>query len=343
VNLVTLVQLREGTIRPLRIPAYDWAQCQPCPDGRHIAGLVSRPVEDFTDRLQIWDTKDSTLVGEIFNPKQRILNFRWTADGRFLIVLLPGKDGKAQWEFYTRKGDSAGVVRGPPYPAVFSPSGDLVATQVKEPRADARHDIYQTRVLKSRTGEEVATLPGTRFHPVTTFLDEDRLLLASRLAGDPIRLVRVSDQKVLWEANAASEVRNVLWEPNSTAVVIDYGTYAGADVLSIKEGQRLPGDGLAPGWQKPTLLHGGRLALDPLCDSSVLRLRETATGRTVATFAAFADLEWIIYTPEGLWTGSEKALDWVTFYRGADPLTPEEVAALRQPEAVRVRLETAFR
>jgi|WetSurMetagenome_2_1015567.scaffolds.fasta_scaffold89332_2 hypothetical protein len=47
--------------------------------------------------------------------------------------------------------------------------------------------------------------------------------------------------------------------------------------------------------------------------------------------------------PEGLWTGSAKALDLVSFYRGAEPLTDAETAALRRPDAVKARLAEALR
>jgi len=343
--LVTLVQLPEGTTRPLGISARDWTQCRPSPDGRHLAGLIAQPVQDFTYRLQIWDTSRSALVGEISNPKQPIYGFQWTSDGRLLIVLLRGEDEKQRWEFFTPKGDSAGVVLGvSDWGFTFSPSGNLVAVQAKGPRADAWTDTYRTSVRKSRTGEEVATFPGTTLLSETRFIDEDRLLIAaSRRAGDPVRLVRISDRKVIWETKAAGDVRKMSWQPDWKAVVIHYSTDGRADVLSIKDGQRLPGGGHRAGWYNPMLLHGGRLALDPYCGSTILRLKETATGRTVATCAAFADPEWIVFTPEGLWTGSAKALDWVAFYRGAEPLTPEEVTALRQPEAVQARLAAAFR
>jgi len=343
-NLVTLVQLPEGTRRPLGISARHWAHC-PSPDGRYLAGLISPSVEGFTPRLQIWDTKRSVLVGEISAPKQSILGFHWTSDGRFLIVLLRGEDGKRRWEFFTPKGISDGVVaKVSNYAVRFSPRGHLVAVQAKGPPADAWTDTYRTSVRKSRTGEEVATFPGSTLPAETVFLDGGRLLIASKRAGEPIRLLRLGDRKVLWEVEVAGETRRISWQPDWTAVVVHYGTNAGADVLSIKDGRRLPaGEGQRPGWHNPTLLHGGRLALDPLCDSSILRLKETDTGRTIATFAAFADPEWIIYTPDGLWTGSPKASDWVAFYRGTDPLPPEEIAALRQPKAVRARLAAAFR
>ncbi len=344
VNLVTLVQLPEGTTRPLGISGRHWAHC-PSPNGRYLAGLISRSVQGFTPRLQIWDTKRSVLVGEISSPSQSIQGFQWTPDGRFLTVLLQGEGGKRWWEFFTPKGISDGVVPNAPTGAVrFSPSGNLVAVQVKGPRADARADTYRTSVRKSRTGEEVATFSGTKLPCETVFLDEGRLLIASKRAGEPIRLLRIGDRKVLWEAQAAGWVRSISWRPGWTALVVHYDMAAGADVLSIKDGRRLPGgEDQRPRWRIPTLVHGGRLALDPLCNSTILRLKKTDTGRTIATFAAFADPEWIIYTPDGLWTGSPKALDWVAFYRGTDPLTPQQIAALRQPKAVRARLTAAFR
>jgi hypothetical protein len=46
----------------------------------------------------------------------------------------------------------------------------------------------------------------------------------------------------------------------------------------------------------------------------------------------------MIYTPDGLWTGSPDALDYVAFYRGTEPLSGKEIAELHQPEAVKSRL-----
>ena len=342
-NLVTLVKLPKGTPQPLAIPSREWTQCLPSPDGRYLAGLIAKRLQDFTYRLQIWDVDRSVLAGEISNPKQRISGFQWTSDGR-LIVLLPGKDGNLRWEFFTAGGKSVGVVpEVSGWGVAFSPSGDVIAVQAKGPRADAWTHTYRTSVRKSLTGEEVATFSGTTLPAETVFLDEERLLVAGRRAGDPIRLMRIRDQRVLWETKAASEVRSLSWEPDRANVVVHYGRYAGADLLSIKAGQRLPAGAKGPAWHNPTLLHGGRLALDPLCQSTVLRLKETATGRTVATFAAFADPEWIVYTPEGLWTGSPKALEWVAFYRGSEPLTAEQISALSQPGAVKARLAGVFR
>ena len=105
----------------------------------------------------------------------------------------------------------------------------------------------------------------------------------------------------------------------------------------------MPEGATAPACYRPTPIGDGRLVLDPVLGSNIIRLAETATGRTIATFAPFADPDWMIWTPEGLWTGSENALDWVSFYRGGTALSREAVLALRNPAEVQERIQVALK
>ncbi|MBN1256458.1 MAG: hypothetical protein JXA52_01995 [Planctomycetes bacterium] len=77
-------------------------------------------------------------------------------------------------------------------------------------------------------------------------------------------------------------------------------------------------------------------------ESNIFSLYETANAKCIATFCAFDDDEWIIYTPDALWLGSEKALDRVAFYRGMELLDAEEVKGLNNPEEIRSLVRQAF-
>ncbi len=343
-NFVTQVHLPGGESQPVAIPSREWLQCLPSPDGRYIAGLIGGNTQGFTFRVPVWDTKTWTQVGEIVNENKPIMGLQWTGDGRYLIMRLPKSGRSGPWEFFTPQGKSDGTVPGvEDFGVTFSPSGDLMAVPALGPKADPWTDTYRTSVRKSRTGEELASFDGGTLRAVTLFLDDQRLLVAGRNAGDPLRLIRLSDRKVLWETKAGG-VRSLAWEPGLANIVLRYeGMSEGADVLSLNDGQRLPAGADGPTWHNPTLILGGRLALDPLCGSTILQMRATATGRLVATLAGLGDSEWIIYTPEGKWMGSPKALDWVSFYRGSEPLPEAEIAALRQPEAVKAQVAEALR
>ena len=344
-SFVTRVQLPLGTIRPKAIPSRHWTQSQPSHDGRYLAGIIAKSVEGFTYRLQIWDVDRSVMVGEISTPRQTISGFRWTTRGQLLV--LHGPYGKRRcWERFTHDARSLAVVPGvDDWGVSFSPSGNLMVVQTEGPRGSATADTYTMSVRSSLTGKEIAMFPGEAFRARVVFLNEERLLVANRGTGPTIRLLHIGDKKQLWKTTIDDKhfwIDRLSWKRGWTNAVL-HGVRGGTRVLSMKDGQCLPAGATGANWRNPTLLHGGRLALDPLCGSTVLRLKETATGRTVVTFAAFADSEWIIYTPQGLWTGSPKALDGVAFYRGTKPLTPGEIAALGQPKAVRAQLATAFR
>jgi hypothetical protein len=328
VEFLTLVQLPEGTKQPLRIPIARWMNWEPSPDGKYI-GIRS------AGSVEIWDPASVKLVGAISKPGYQVDWFDWFARGKSLLVQFSDKAGRS-WEFFTPEGNSAYPVAHPwTYPAAFSPSGELLALQMEEhPNPPAVS--FRMSVRNSRTNKEVATFPGGGG---SRFLDDDHLLVAS---GGSARLLRISDQKELWTGKCASEVHTISWETGWPAVVLHYGE--AADILSLKDGQRVgPGDSDRPRWHNPTPISGGKLAVDPLCNSNILMLKETSTGRTIATLAPFTDGEWITYTPDGLWTGSPKALDYVAFYRGTEPLSDKEIAGLHQPEAVKARLVDALK
>jgi hypothetical protein len=82
--------------------------------------------------------------------------------------------------------------------------------------------------------------------------------------------------------------------------------------------------------------------LEPLHDTTLIGLFEAESGRLLATFAAFADPDWLVWTPDGWWTGSEKALEWVSFYRRADPLPEADILKRKAPDRVRAAIRKAF-
>lgn len=340
--LVTLIKLPEGTLKHLAIPTYDWIQCNSSPNGQFITGLIERPYQNYYYCIQNWDIKSSRMLGEISKPGQRILSFQWTSDSRFLIVRYTDQKGNTVSEFFTPEGKSNGFVKKENGIEVFSPSGNLISIQIEEPMKNERTTNKYLSVRKSRTGEEIARFKDF-LCAYTSFIDED-YIISSNIKYDTVLLAHISDNRVLWETKVPYEFNKVIWKPNWNAVIVRYHLVPGSDILSIKDGNVIPNrDDDTPDWYNPTLLKGGRLALDSLPFSNVLHLKETATGRTIATFAAFDDSEWVIYTPDGLWTGSENALDWVAFYRGIEPLTQEEIKSLNKPEFIKARLSEALR
>lgn len=346
VRLVILQSLLDGRSNPLAILADSWTQLLPSPDGRLVAALIRNP-RDGSEQLQVWSIVDIELVGEIQNAGHRIHRFLWTADGKFLIVMRTRGMGPAFWEFFNHRGDTDRIVNSDSHDCAFSPSGALVVVPERGRWGSgaAGPDTYRLLVRDTISGFGIAEFSGCDLPSMIAFLDEDRLLIAETGASATARLIDIVQRKTLWETRIADYISEMTRQPDSNAVVLrGHSARVGAEVLSAAEGRRLPeGDETGSAWSNPVLLHEDRLALDPLHQSSILQLRDTATGQAIVSLAAFADPEWIIYTPDGYWTGSENVLEWVAFYRGPDPLEPEEIAALRKPDLLRARISAAFR
>ena len=69
------------------------------------------------------------------------------------------------------------------------------------------------------------------------------------------------------------------------------------------------------------------------------RLWDVATGRELATFAAFADGSWIVLTPEGFFNASEGGARHLNLVRGFEALSVDQVYdTLFRPDLVREAL-----
>jgi hypothetical protein len=341
-QLFKILPLPSGPARMLAISANHCTQIKANPDGHHVAALISRQVDgNLTDRIEIWDTEPTRLIAEISDTGHRIHRLEWVASGRWLMVLKQWGSRNLFWECFDLTGQSQYIVSDVSWDSMVSLSGDLIATiDCEECLKGSRR--CSIRVL--RTGLLLATLESHSILPKIRFVDEDHLLIADVMAGESVRIVRIKDQETLWKTTLTHDVREISWEPDWNAVVLHDYKHHHATVLSMSDGRQLPESGdVAFPWRNPSFMNQGRLALDPLFNSNIIQLRKTSTGRTIATFAAFADPEWIIYTPDGLWTGSSGVLDWVSFYRGIEPLSPDEIKELRQPGTVQARLAAAVR
>lgn len=343
VELLTLIELQTGKATPLLENAVQWEAAVPSPDGRRLAIPTIRNSER---QLELWDVTTEGIkrvcnIPGVYREPNRI---DWAGDGKTLGILSP--DGTV--ELLTSGGERVKSFAVPTEGRgmsglSLSPDGRHIAVGVYGDSKKDHNDAY-VLVFDSGTGKEVARFTGFRGWGLGRFVDNNRLLVWGSWPRSPIRLCALTDGKTLWEAEARGDVQEIVYAPGSPFVICKYSW--SADVFALADGKRLRDtpDARRTQWNKPATICGGQAIIDSEYGTNIIGLYNLRgdCSLPVASFAAFAGSEWMVWTPDGFWTGSENALDWVAFYRGKGPLTREEALGLNQPDAVRARVKRLF-
>jgi len=307
------------------------------PDGRHLAAVLER--DGLT--LEIWRLADAKRLAAISADDVDLNRLQWTRSGSHLAARVSAKD--AHWlDVWTPDGQRTTRVPAPSHDFALSPDGRLVAFGGS---AGGERSGYVS-VVDTETGKERRRYTDLDvWWGTACFIDAERLLVGDHTgASSWLALHWLSTDRPIWRVKAQGQVQAIRLSAGGKVAVFDHQTYgAGADIRRMADGSRLPEGATAPAWYRPTPIADGRLVLDPVLRSNIIRLAETATGKTIATFAPFADPEWMVWTPDGLWSGSENALDWVSFYRGSTPLSRDAVLSLRKPSVVQERIRAAVK
>ena len=179
------------------------------------------------------------------------------------------------------------------------------------------------------------------------FVGPDRLL-----TGTWPRRVQLWDlgrKKPLWTTETGRELLRLEYVPGGPYVVCGHQGQSGT-VLQLEDGKvqyrtsRLWGGGIhvPDNWIQPLLLGRGSFGLETNSESMQIRLVDIAARLTVLTFCALPDGQWIIYTPDGDWDGSERVHDWVKFCDGLKCVSPAEADRRHRRERIEAVLKRAF-
>jgi len=306
------------------------------PDGTHLAAVLER--DGLT--LEVWRLADAKRRAAISADDMDLNRLQWTRSGSHLAARVSAKDAHLL-HLWTPDGRRVAGISAPSHDFALSPDGRLVAFGGS---AGGERSGY-VAVIDTETGKERRRYTDLDvWWGTACFVDAERLLIGDHIGGSSwLALHSLSADRPIWRVKAQGQVQGIRLSAGGKVAVFDHQTYgAGADLRRVADGRRLPVGAAAPAWYRPTLIGDGSLVLDPVLRSNIIRLAETATGSTIATFAPFADPEWMVWTPDNLWTGSENALHWVSFYRGPQRLPKDEILKLKQPEAVRKRIAAAL-
>jgi WD40 repeat protein len=178
------------------------------------------------------------------------------------------------------------------------------------------------------------------------FVGPDRLLTGTWQGR--VQLWDLRQQKPLWTTETGRDHVRFGYVHGTPYVVCGHGDRSGT-VLELDSGKvryrtsRLCENQRAPdGWIQPQLIGHGAYGLEMNSESMQVRLTDLAAGLTVLTFCALPNDQWIIYTPDGDWDGSERVHEWVKFFDGLKPVSPAEAERRHRRERIEAALKRAF-
>ncbi len=179
------------------------------------------------------------------------------------------------------------------------------------------------------------------------FVDSDRLLTGTWHGR--VQLWDLRQHKSLWTTETGRELVRFGYVPGGPYVVCGHHGQSGT-VLQLETGEvhyrtsrlwsggnRVPDD-----WIQPQLIARGTYGMEMDSESMQLRLTDLAAGLTALTFCALPDGQWIIYTPDGDWDGSERVHDWVKFCDGLKPVSPADADRRHRRDRIEAALKQAF-
>ena len=349
---LSFVNMRSGKVTGMDLPAQ---RVLLAPGGNSFFYCADRQ-NPYAARLELRHTPQGTPVYEETTDLFVWDSATWSRDGRFLACLRSRKAGPA-----------VRLVAAADGKVVDVPLGDVVAAHTKDP--DSPPHIW--RLAMDDTGDRAAVGMGWINYGLVAivsrkcraveavidglpnliqalqFVGHDRLLTGS--GNGQVQLWDLARRQPLWTTETREDPLQFDYVPGGRYVVCTNLSRSGT-VLRMDDGKvvykappLLASDSpVVLPWSQPQLVGGGEWALDMDCESMQVRLLDLAAGKTALSYCTLPEDQWIVYTPDGDWVGSERALQWVTFCRGLRPLPPSEAAGRRDGERIKAVLQAAF-
>ena len=204
-------------------------------------------------------------------------------------------------------------------------------------------------VIANRETRQVETVLDGFSTSVDTLRFVGPNLLLTGTGRGRVQLWDLCQRKPLWTAETNRELSQLEYGPGSPYVVCGHRFPSGT-VLRLKDGkvvsQTTPvGDG--DRWVPSTgtvlpLIGPSTWGLEMARESMQVRLVDVTTGGAALTFCTLPDRQWIIYTTDGDWDGSERVHDWVKFCSGLQILSPTEAERRHRRESIDAVLKQVF-
>jgi WD40 repeat protein len=196
---------------------------------------------------------------------------------------------------------------------------------------------------------QIAELRGIPGGVSAVLFVDDGVVLAGGREGQ-VRLWDYEENRVLWSAETGEDLVQFGHVRGSKYVVCQHD-FRSATVLDMSRGwtlrraprlKRYGSYSILP-WTSPLPISDGSVALEVEPGVFQVCLVVTRSGERLLTYCPFAGDQWIVYTPEGWWDGSELVHDWVKWYRGASLLDEKEAERFRDRSRIDAVLARVFK
>ncbi len=355
----SLIDLRTGEITPL-FDNEDSKNTWCCPSGQYFAiGIpyIPDPSDSWrlkTRRLELHavSSPNMPLYREDMNPAD-YGPMAWSHDGSYLFSTIQSKanidvriirtaDGKAE-KISLSESAAKHVKKKDTYPCILCLDSDDANEQLAIGMGTSNAGWVTVVNLTDKKTETI--LDGFPYGvEAVRFVGPQRLLIATVHPG--IQLWDIKNRRVLWTSKSP-----LPWQFGYIAngpYVVCSRTRMPGEVIDLRDGKTLRKTavtadfGTAPSWIHPQLIADGTWALELVPETPLVHLVAVATGEVLLTFCSLPKDQWIVYTPDNRWDGSDRITDWVRFYRGPQPLTPSQIEALHSRAAIEATLHRVF-
>jgi WD40 repeat protein len=349
---LSLVNMRSPDVSDTGLPPH---RALPAPAGKSMFCYTDRS-DPYAARLELRQLPSGTPVYRETTDLFAWESATWSRDGQYLACLGPQKSGPAMKLFAAADGKVVSI-----------PLADVVASHTKNP--DEPPHIW--RLAVDDTGEHVAVGMGWTNYGLFAivgrqsgkaemvvdgfpymvqalhFIGQDRLLTAT--GNGRVQLWDLRRRQPMWTTETDSEPLQFGYVPGGRYTVCTNLARRGT-VLRIEDGKvvykssplRSSDSSVVLPWTQPQLVGRGDWALECDPESMQVRLLDLAAGTTALTYCTLPEGQWIVYTPDGDWDGSERALQWVKFCRGLKLVPQAKAESHRTRERIDAVLHRAF-
>lgn len=312
----------------------------PSPDGIHVAVEIPYSGPDTSgEGVEIRDAKGVTILKE--KLVSRVAPGYWSSTGRYFLKLANDRKAVHCFDVQTRAArvftlaesfvKPAGVQDFHLWNYALSPDESLLALSA----GTSGHG--GVAILNLSSGAVISReedLGG--WASALRFVSNDEIVIATRR----VMLHSIRHKKNVWTRDLAHDVAQIGYVPESEFVVCQE-TFGGASILQLRDGEivrrtaSITRSSRTTSVAQPTLIGTGVYAIELDFESLALRLVHTRSGDTLLTYLALPEDQWIVYAPNGMWSGSERVREYVRFYQGMRRL--ENAEALRWSDPVGIK------